>query len=332
MRKLIQAVAAILLSLSAAPLVAHSATSTDIVAAGRKSLLVVDSGNDRVGLVDIKTGSVKAQRFPFTIESAVIYDDASGMFRAFGRPHSGGGIVLWSIEEESGTLTSVKTSATRVEAFVRNPAGRLFARLRDDHNVLYAGIVGNLVNILAKSEAPRAQDVPDVALSGADVVSASEGTVLLDGSVENLSLPLSVRKDRLWYETRLRSGWLVIDPMTGDIRSSRDGSSWDVRPAVGGAAFGTVMPYSVEPTSDGTGAYVVSTIGNVNDRRRLLSRIDASGIATPVAEFGKALGRLVGAPDKMWLVGGTADEPTIRFAVVTPYGIGPVRTVAWPQN
>ncbi len=321
----------IVLLFGAAYAIAHSSAPADIVAAGRKSFLVVDPGGERIGLIDIENGSVKMQRLPFTLESPAIYDDTSGTFRAFGQPHGGGGLVLWSLQEGSGTLTSVKTSAMRVETFVRNPSGRLFARFRGDHNS-HSSMVGISVNTLSKPEGSKLAETSDVALSGSDVVSSADGTVLVDGTLEKLSLPLSTRKDRLWYEARLRSGWILVDPLTGDVRWSGDGSSWEVRPPVGGAAFGAVMPYSLQPASDGAGAYVVSTIGKVNDRRRLLSHIDATGIAIPVVEFGKDLGRLVEGPGTMWLVGDAADEPTIRFAVVTPSGIGPIRSAAWPDH
>lgn len=331
MRKLILVFSTLLILLPTARSAAHSAVAAEVVAAGRTSLLIVDAGRDRLGLVDLGTDSVKTREIPFTIESTVIYDDAIRSFRAFGRPRGGGALVLWSLHEVSGTLTSAKTSATRVEAFVKNPAGRLFARLRDSHNIVYAGRVDDRVNAFTKSEAAKQPEPSDVVLSGSDVVS-SDGTVLVDGTLQKLSVPLSARNDRLWYETRLTSGWLLLDPMTGNVRWSRDGSLWEVRPSLGGVAFGTVMPYSVEAISDGSGAYVVSTIGNVKDQRRLLSRVDVSGNAIPVTEFGKDLGRLVAGPEAMWLVGGAVDERTIRFAPVTPSGIGAIRRVDWPDH
>jgi hypothetical protein len=334
MRKLIPAFIALITvaTLELPSVAAHSAAPADIVAVGRQSFLVVDAGSDRVGLINIHTGSVKMQRLPFTIESPAIYDDKSGTFRAFGRSHSGGPLVLWSLQDGSGTLTSVKTSATRVEAFVRNPEGRLFARLLDDHNILYVGIVGNRVDTLTKSKSIKVSESSDVVLSGSDIVSSADGTVLVDGTSEKLSVPVSTRNDRLWSEARLRNGWLLTDPITGDIRWSRDGSSWERRPSAGGEAFGAVQPYSIVSTSDGSGAYIVSTVGNVNDRRRLLSRVDAFGTAIPVVEFGRNLGRLVAGPGTIWLVGGATDEPTIRFAAVTSSGIGPIRSVAWPAD
>lgn len=330
MRKLI--IALLVLGLvSSGRIAARSAGAADVFAAGRTSLLVVDAGRNRAGLIDIGNGSVKRQPLPFTIESPILYDDTAGVFRGFGRTTTGANLILWSLDERTGKITFLKTAAARVEAFVRSPAGHLFVRIRDEQKMLHVGrIEGNGIAAAISSDDSKGPADPDLALDGHDVV--ADDRVLADGILKRLSVPLSARKDRLWHEARLQNGWLLVDPMTGDVRWSGDGLSWEGRPSVGGAAFGNVKPYSIEPTFDGKEVYVVSSIGNVNDRRRLLSRINGTGIATPVEDFGKELGNLVPGPNAMWLTGGAADEQTIRFAAVTASGIGPIRSVKWPVD
>jgi hypothetical protein len=328
MRKLIITVLVLAL-VSVDRVAARSASPADVVAAGRTALLVVDAGRNRIGLIDIEKGSLRQRPLPFTLESRVLYDPAAGVFRGFGRTAAGGNLILWSLDERTGKLTTLKTAAARVEAFVRSPSGHLFVRIRGEQEMAHVGsIERNGIAITIASDDSKSPPDPNLALDGHDVV--GDDTVIADGILKQLSLPLSARKDRLWHEARLQSGWILVDPMTGDVRWSRDGLSWETRPTVGGPGFGDVKPYSVEPTFDGKEVYVVSSLGNVNDRKRLLSRIDLSGIATPVVEFGKELGSLVAGPSAMWLTGGAADEPTIRFATVTASGISPIRSVTWP--
>jgi hypothetical protein len=310
---------------------AHSAAAANIVAAGRKSLLIVDAGDSRCALVDVATGALEPVSVPFVIESSFVYDDAVAAFRAVGRvPHSRE-VAICSIRDGDGALTSLQTDAVRVEAFGKAGTGRLFVISRDDHDRKYVSEINGGRIAAVPNSYQHSQPESDVALDGAEVVSSSAGTVLFNGAVIPLDLPVSARGDRLWHELRLTNGWLLVDRMNGDVRWSREGKLWQKRPSIGGEIHSAVMPYSIEATSDGGGALVVSTIGDVNNGRRLLSRIDANGFPTSITEFGKELGSLVAGPGTMWLVGDASDDQTIRFAAVTESGIGRIRSVPWPR-
>jgi hypothetical protein len=338
MRKLTTIVLAFLAMLEASSAVAHSAAPPGIVAGGAKSLLVVDAGRDRIGLIDIRTGAVRQLRLVAPIESAVLYDASTGAFRFFARATKNRDIALnhnislCSINDGDGALTSVEIDAVAVEAFVKSESGQLFAAVGDGRGLQRLVKIGRngMTNIVESHNLH--QPVTDLTLSGPDVITSGAATVLMSGGVEALDLPLSTRKDRLWQEVRLSSGWLVIDPMTGDIRWSKYGKVWEQRPSLGGSTYGAVMPYSTRSLADGGGAFVVSTIGNARDRRRLLSRVDTNGFAFPILEFGKELDSLIEGRNAMWLVGSAVDEPTIRYAVVTAAGIGPIRKIAWPPT